>query len=506
MWTRIAALPLFLLLVGGSALAMLVPAAIALVQEEHHISRSFFYAAILTLILTTFIAVALGPRASVFRPRDQLLTLLGTYVLLPGLLAVPFHEAVGSTTFLNAYFEMVSSLTTTGATLFEGAERLPPVLHLWRAMVAWLGGFFIWVVAVALLAPMNLGGFEITSAAEPGETLTSLARESGSRDAMGRMGRAIRSFTPIYLAITLALWVLLLIAGDGPLVSLCHAMSTVSTSGISPQGGLSFGASGLVGEAFMFVFLFFGVTRLVAGRETGHTLPRQLYADPEFRFAIGLLLLVPGALFLRHWFGAIEVNEGADAVSGLRALWGSLFTALSFLTTTGFVSTEWETASGWSGLPTPGLILVGLALIGGGVATTAGGVKLLRVFALYLHGLREIDRLVHPSSVAAGGRLGRRIRRQGAFIAWIFFMLFALSITAVVLALATTGVRLDDAMILAVATLSTTGPLLEVASETGLSYRALTDPAKLLLGAAMVLGRLETLAIIALFNPNFWRR
>ena len=96
-----------------------------------------------------------------------------------------------------------------------------------------------------------------------------------------------------------------------------------------------------------------------------------------------------------------------------RALWGGLFTVLSFLTTTGFESEQWLAASDWSRLESPGLILMGLALLGGGVATTAGGVKLLRVYALMRHGERELDRLVHPSSVGGSGQTARRIRRQG---------------------------------------------------------------------------------------------
>ena len=122
-------------------------------------------------------------------------------------------------------------------------------------------------------------------------------------------------------------------------------------------------------------------------------------------------------------------GDQGNSASRSAALWGGLFTALSFLTTTGFVSADWDAAQGWSGLPTPGLILMGLAMFGGGVATTAGGVKLLRVYALYKHGRREMRAAGPPAAPIGGGRSSRRrIRREGAFIAWIFFMLFALSI------------------------------------------------------------------------------
>ena len=230
-----------------------------------------------------------------------------------------------------------------------------------------------------------------------------------------------------------------------------------------------------------------------------------LRSDPEFRIGIFIMLAVPAVLFLRHFLGAYELAEGDNFTGAMQALWGSMFTVLSFLTTTGFVSEHWAAAQDWSGLGTPGLILMGLALIGGGVATTAGGVKLLRVFALYHNGARELERLVHPSSVSGAGTAGRRLQSNGAFIAWIFFMLFALSLAGVTLLLTLAGTSFEDALVLSVASLSTTGPLVEHATDTPIRLLELSLTAKAILAGAMVLGRLETLAIIALLTPDLWR-
>ena len=182
-----------------------------------------------------------------------------------------------------------------------------------------------------------------------------------------------------------------------------------------------------------------------------------------------------------------------------------MFTVMSFLTTTGFTSVSWGEAQAWSGLATPGLILMGLCLTGGGVATTAGGVKLLRVFALYRNGKREMERLVHPSSVSGADPMAKRLQKNGAFIAWIFFMLFALSLALVTILLAAAGVGFEDAIVIAISSLSTTGPLLEVGSETPIRLIELSGFAKVIFGAAMIIGRLETLAIIALLTSDLWR-
>ncbi len=259
------------------------------------------------------------------------------------------------------------------------------------------------------------------------------------------------------------------------------------------------------GEVMIVLFFVLAISRLSFSAGQFGEKDKGLWRDPEFKMGISLVLLVTAALFLRHFWGAIDGRSETSAPEMFRAIWGAVFTVASFLTTTGFESRYWLGATDWSGLQTPGLALIGLALIGGGVATTAGGVKLLRIYALYRHSERELQRLVHPSSVGGGGREARRIRQQGAYISWVFFMLFALSIAAIMLLLSLTGVQFETAMVLAISALSTTGPLAEVAAENPISYAGIPDAAKVILAGAMVLGRLETLAIVALFNPEIWR-
>ncbi|MBV2360686.1 TrkH family potassium uptake protein [Thalassococcus sp. CAU 1522] len=497
-------LPLFLLILGIACASMLVPAAFALAIEDFHDARSFFYAAVLGLTLTTLIALAQAGQRHNRSALRQLLALLGVFIALPAVLAVPFYEAVRSTTYLSAYVEMVSSLTTTGLTMFEPA-RLSGPEHLWRAQVGWMGGALMWVAAAAIMAPLTLGGFEVTASGEPGQTPSHGAMRRDQADPAERLARGARALLPTYIGLTGALCVMLLVAGDPPLVAISHAMSVMATSGISPLGQLTGATSGIPGEMILFCFLFFALSRLTFSSDTVQAVRTGLLFDPEFRLGLVIVLIVPTSLFVRHWVAAFDVGEEENIVLGLRALWGALFTALSFLTTTGFVSADWDTAQAWSGLSTPGLILMGLAIVGGGVATTAGGVKLLRVYALYVNGMREIEKLVYPSSVARSGLVSRRIRREGAFIAWVFFMLFAICIAAISVALGLFGIAFEPAMVLTIATLSNTGPLIGIASAAPIDFIALAPGAKLLLCVAMVLGRLELLAIIVMLTPEIWR-
>jgi len=503
----IVRLPFFVILMGLGSVAMIVPAAHAAIMEDFGTMRVFFYGFILFSILTLMIGLATAGYAPRSIARSQLIGLLAAFTALPVMFAIPFYEAVGNTTFLNAWFEMVSSFTTTGATVYDTAARLTPSLHLWRGLVGWMGGLLVWVTAVSIFAPMNLGGFEVRATGSAGGGATgSFTQIAQIADPSERLARYTMTLTPIYMGLTVALWIGLVVAGEFPYIALIHAMSTLSTSGISPIGGLYFAASQFWGELLIFCFFAFALSRLTFSRGLAGERDQGLRRDPEFITALVLIGTVTLLLFLRHFIGTAEQAGPADLKDIFSALWGALFTVTSFLTTTGFESRLWEGATEFSGLSTPGLFLIGLALIGGGVATTAGGVKLLRIYALYRHGEREQQRLLHPSSIGGGGKDARRIRKQGAYISWVFFMLFALSIAAVMLMLSLTGVQFETSMVLAVSALSTTGPLAVVAAEAPIAYSGIPDAAKAILAFAMVLGRLETLAIIALFNPEIWHR
>jgi trk/ktr system potassium uptake protein len=499
----IARLPFLIALIGIASLAMLIPAAMAMVTEDFETGRAFLYAALFFLILTMLLGFATQSSPPVTSARPLLLGLIAAYALLPVVLAVPVMDSIGNTTFFNAYFEMVSSLTTTGATVFD-TDRLAPAVHLWRGLVGWFGGFLIWVTAAAVMAPLSLGGFEVTADAQIG-AVTSSAAQMRAANPGERLRRTMRQLAPVYIGLTAILWLLQVLAGEADLAAAIHAMSTMATSGISPDGALSGGQGGLLSEIFILLFLAFAITRHSFSRRPDAAMLRVLGQDRELRLALYVTVTLTALLFLRHWIGALELADRGSGRDALAALWGSFFTAVSFATTTGFVSDYWGASRSWSGLPTPGLVLVGLALMGGGVATTAGGIKLLRVYALYKHGTREMSKLIHPHSVASGGQLGRRIRRQGAYIAWVFFMLFILSMAATMLALAAAGVGFEQALVLAVSALSTTGPLATYGAGDPIIHAALSDPAKAILAAAMIIGRLETLVLIALLNPSYWR-
>ena len=503
---RILELPLLVVLSGVGSLAMLLPAAHAAVFSNFAVARPFFYGAIMFFLLSVLVGIA----TSNFRPRSlarsQLAALLGAYFWLPILFAIPFAEAVKDTTFANAWFEMVSSFTTTGATQYDTPDRLEPSLHLWRALVGWMGGFFVLMSAVAVLAPLNLGGVEVLSGRVPGRGAQGAEQITHAAGPADRMIRHSATLFPAYFGLTLLLWVLLLMAGESGMTALCYALSTLSTSGITNGQPMTSASGGLISEVLVFAFMALAITRRSMPGAVLVDRSRSILEDHEVQLAAFFLIVVPTLLFVRHWLGALAADDILNIRAAFDALWGGLFTTLSFLTTTGFESADWQDVRMWSGLNSPGLVLLGLSMMGGGIATTAGGLKLLRVYALARHGEREMDRLVHPSSIGGGGDGERRLRQGGAYVAWIFFMLYAMTFAIVVAALSLRGLEFEQGLVLTVAAVTTTGPLAAMATEMPISIIDLSLSEKAILGVAMIVGRVEILAILALLSPGVWRR
>ena len=500
MW-RIRDFPAFAILLLVASTLMLIPAVFAAQMAEWRVARVFLLHAMAFAVLAVILGIATLNRHGRGPARYHLATLLLTYILMPVVLGAPMVSIIPGLGWRGGYFEMLSCLTTTGATLFDQPRLLSDPVHLWRSLVGWIGGFMTLVTAFAILAPLNLGGFEIRQTTRGG---TAARRGSAGDDASQRVLQSARLILPAYAGFTGILGLLLIFAGDRPFVAICHAMAVIATSGISPVGGLAGAQSGRLGEMALFAFLLLAVShRTMSFRPRRGERPGL--SDPEVQLMLIATLAVTTLLFLRSFIGATEIERQDNITAALQAIWGSLFTTLSFLTTTGFESRDWLTMQLWSNLPSPGTILLGLAVMGGGIATTAGGVKLLRLYALYRNCIRELDVLVHPSSVPRYGRGSNLISPGGSQIAFIFLALFIVTLGLVMIALSATGLSFERSLTLAVAGLTTTGPAIRTLGD-GLGYAALSESARMILCFAMIVGRMEALVIFALFNPAFWRR
>jgi trk system potassium uptake protein TrkH len=491
--------------------AMAGPGLFAFIEADWRSARMFMYSSLFTLAICAILgAASRSARRPQIPARGELLTYAGCFAAAPIMAGIPFALLEPSLGAQGAYFEAVSSLTTTGATMLPRPEEASQALHLWRAALGWIGGLTTLVAAAAVLGPRGLldvpGGAEGRRAGEVGDY------GAGRGPALGAGGlrtwRSLSHVFPLYLGLTALLTVALAAGGGDTFTALCHAMGVMSTSGISPSSDGMMVHSSRLAEAAALIFMIFAASRLPwLPRLRLARARRMILDDPELRLLLITVAVATIWLFTRHWLGALTFappNLGTGDT--LAALWGTVATVVSFVTTTGYVSADWQTAQTWSGLSNPALLLLGLAALGGGVASTAGGVKLYRAFTLFQHGLRELASLSHPAMVDRPRTPGGRLGREAVLNALVFTMLFMATLSIALLALTLAGMPFERALIGAISALSNTGPAFPLVEQDPAVYANLSWIPRMILCIAMILGRIEILAVVALMNPGWWRR
>lgn len=479
-----------------SGIAMLVPAAAGMVADESGIARAFLFSGLGLAVLAIFVGIALANRNPSSTFQSKLLRLLAIIVCLPLLLSVPLFMCMPSVPALDLYFEMVSCLTTTGATIFPEGERLSGAVHLWRGIVAWVGGFIMLATAIALIMPAKATGSGQSAPARSGRN----AAYSASRN---RTTRTARLFLA-YSGATLLLWGGLTALGENPLDSWIHAMSTISTSGVSAQGQLAMPGSTAGADMLVALFLFTAATGLFFAAATSSSFARVTIRSAEFWLALAVVGLACVVVLPQQISILDSVSGFQVAAEFFDALLGTVFTVFSFMTTTGFQSSFWIEPTGGPRENHVGIVLTALALIGGSVVSTAGGIKLLRILALTELGAAEIKKMLHPSSAwPVSGLSG--LRKEELIACGALFMLFVLSTVLVMLFLAVAGEEFEPALVIAVSVVSSTGPLAETVLGNEFSFGEFSTGMKLTLAGAMIVGRLELVALIAILSSALRR-
>lgn len=504
-------------LIAGSylvaGLAMMGPAIVAIFDNEHRISQSFFYCGLLIIFFSVIANLASQRRtAKGSEPAAQLIALLFIFLTSPIILAIPLMLALESPTgIFDLYFEMVSCLTTTGASALQRpiemtefnlaiVDRLPAAVIFWRAEVAWIGGLLIWLAAAAIFAPLGIGGYELVDQAE------TRGLQTAATTSKGLTRRGIWHFTLIYIVLTLALWLLLLAVGDRPVDALMAAMSTLSTSGITSGGGFSPPSGRFIGEIFVGLFFILALSRWSTSPFRLERMRAAFVVEREFALAFLLVLIFVAIAIITDYEQFVAVRTWSEVSEILAKIWGSIFAALSFLTTTGFRSLHWESVSAFQLHHFALLSLMGLALIGGGVATTASGLKLLRIEKLMRFGAKELSHLAYPSSIPTHRNPLddlRELRSERFIMAGIFVVLFLILLAIFAIVFALMGSGFDQAFILSVSSLTNTGPLANAMLGKEFFHGELNTPSKLLLCLAMIFGRIEILVFLSLISPYF---
>lgn len=405
-------------------------------------------------------------------------TVLATFGALPfALLEQP------EMTITDAIFESFSGLTTTGATVIEGIEFLPSAVQYYRQQLQWLGGMGIIVLAVAILPILGVGGMQLYRAETPGPVKDSKMTP--------RIADTAKHLWYIYLSLTIACTFAYWLAGMNLFDAVCHAFSTIAIGGFSNYDASLGHFNSVAVNIVCVIFLWIAALNfsLHYAAVNGKNI-KNYFRDPECKafFTIQFVLITVCFLVLLNY----SVYDSAGV-----ALDQALIQAVSISTTAGFATTDF---SSWPAfLP---ILLIFSSFIGGCAGSTGGGLKVIRVFLLFLQGKREVDRLIHPKAVYSV-KLGERSMPDRVVEAvWGFFSAYAIVFVIIMIGLIGTGMDNITAFSATAATLNNLGPGLGTVSGT---YAEVSDGGKWLLVLAMLFGRLEVFSLLVLFSPTFWR-
>ncbi len=408
------------------------------------------------------------------------LTMVG-FSTLPYLISGEIHH------FTNAFFETMSGMTTTGASILTDIEKVPEGILYWRSMTQWIGGMGIIVLTVALFPLLGIGGIELFSAEAPGPT---------SDKIHPRIQETAKRLWLIYVALTCLLIGLLKLGGMSYFDSVNHALTAMATGGFSTKNAsiAAFPSPFIQYTLVVFMLLAgtnYSVTYLaLKGRWS------RVKGNDEFKsyFAFTALVVLIVAFSLTHIRS--EAGKIADFETAFR---DSAFQVVSVLTTTGFVSADYTS---WS----PGLTMLFFILLffGGSAGSTSGGIKFIRHLVFFKNSYLEFKRLLHPKAVLHlklnGQVVAPRIMTHVIIFLLLYMMIFILG--SVVMSIL--GYDFMTSVGAVATSLGNVGPAIGKVGPTD-NFAHLSDAAKWLLSFLMLLGRLELFTILVLMSPYFWK-
>lgn len=396
--------------------------------------------------------------------------------------ALPYMLSGVAQSFTDAFFESMSGFTTTGATIFTNVEAVPNGLLFWRATTQWLGGMAIILMSIAVLPFLGIGGMQLFISEAPGFSPEKLHP---------RITETIKRLWFIYLSFTFVLTLLLVLGGNSFFDAICHAFSTVSTGGFSTRNDSIAGFSEFSKYIIALFMLMAGIgTSIHYFAFTGQW--RKAIASEELRYYFSLILF---CIIICTVALSMLVHDTFRP-----ALGESVFQVISIITTTGFVTTNYQQ---WPAFLWAFIFL--LMFTGACSGSTGGGVKMVRILLLLKNSTHELKRLVHPQAIIPVRLNGKFVGEETIFNVLAFFLIYIMVFATGSMVLSFIGLDFYSAIGTTAACIGNIGPGLGNAGPMH-SYADIPDAGKWILSFLMLIGRLEFLTVFILFSRSFWKQ
>ena len=414
--------------------------------------------------------------------RDGFLLIVLLWFIFSIFASIPFVLKTNPLTIVNAYFEAVSGLTTTGATIFVNLDNELKSILFYRALLQWVGGLGIVVLALALFPILGIGGMQLYR----GEA----SNPVNNNKLRPKMAETAKSLWFIYLFLTILCFFCYRFSGMTNFDAVTHAFTTIAIGGFSNyDNSFAYFSNNFIylfASVFMFLSAISFSLHFVAFNKIDIT---GYFKDKELRFYATIIFVSFILIFI--------VLQSTNTNGNFDTLILSVFQTISFATTTGFVSTD------QSSLPLfiP-YLLIALAGMGACAGSTGGGLKAIRVYILFRQAKNELKKLIHPSSVIPLKIGDNVIDKEISDSVWGFVSVYLFALFFGILLILATGINIETAFSTIFSCLNNLGPALGDATE---NYASLNDASKIILSFTMILGRLEIYTLLVLFTTFFWR-
>ncbi len=414
--------------------------------------------------------------------REGYLIVSLTWVIISLFGTLPFILSNTIVNFTDAFFETMSGFTTTGATILVDIEAVPKGILYWRAMTHWIGGMGIIVLTVAILPFLGIGGLQLMIAEMPGITPDKLHP---------RITETAKRFWAIYVIFTVAEVILLWVGEMNFFDSVCHSFATMATGGFSTQNDSIAGFMPYT-QYIIILFMFIAGTNFTLHYFVMHRQIKKAVANEEFKMYFWIIAIV--SIFIAI---GLVISMGFNVESAFR---DSIFTVVSIITTTGFVTADYSL---WPSFLW--MLIFALMFIGGSAGSTGGGVKIIRHLLLIKNSFLEMKRSIHPQAIIPVKYNGKSVTQQIIFNIMAFFLIYILIFSFGTLTLSLLGYNFETSIGATIASLGNIGPGIGDVGPVD-NYAFFTPIAKWLLSFLMLLGRLELFTVLIVISPAFWRR
>ncbi len=469
--------------VAATGVAMLLPVAVALIYQEWSVAGGIALAAALTTGLG-LAAWKAWDRPGELTPREGFAAVGLSWFAISALGTLPFLITGAISNVTNAFFETAAGFSTTGASIVPDPAMLSHGILMWRALTQWMGGMGIIVLSVAILPLLGVGGVELARAESPGPTPDRLTP---------RFRETARRLWLVYLVLTVIEVALLWIGDMSLFESVAHAFTTMSTGGFSTEA-TSFNAFSTYTQWVVIVFMVLaGASFALHFRALRR--PAAYLRNAEFKLYVGVIGAASVVMIIGLW---------GDSVSAV--VRDSIFTTVSIVTTTGYVTADFG-----SWVPALQVLVIGLMFVGGMSGSTGGAVKPYRLGVLYSASRADLRRVIHPRGMFVtrfgGDTVSDKIVEsvQSFFLLYMFIFMSGTLAFAIIADATGSGVSIVTSVSAVASSLGNFGPGLDAVGPTS-NYLGVPAAGKWLLSLLMIVGRLEIFPIVLLFTRELWRK